>query len=199
MATPRHRGPHHAGRTAADRTCRVGWLTVDPHDNDPAVLLTYLAAALGRVAPIDPEIFRILASPSTHVPPTVVPRLAAAMSATTEPVALVLDHVELLQSRQCLDALAQLAMQLSGESQLALASRTRPRLPLGRLRGQGRLVEVGAADLALDLREALVLLAGAEVPLAAEHGRAAPPDRGLAGRAVRPRLRGRHRGRCAAP
>jgi LuxR family maltose regulon positive regulatory protein len=154
---------------AQRRGDRVGWLTVDPHDNDPAVLLTYLAAALGRVARIDLETFQILASPSSHVPPTVVPRLAAAMSATAEPVALVVDHVELLHSRQCLDVLAQLAVQLSGQSQLVLASRSRPRLPLGRLRGQGRLVEVGAADLAMDLREAQVLVEGAGVPLAAEH------------------------------
>jgi len=48
------------------------------------------------------------------------------MSAMTEPVDLVLDHVELLHNRQCLDALEQLAVQLSGGSRLALASRTRP-------------------------------------------------------------------------
>jgi LuxR family transcriptional regulator, maltose regulon positive regulatory protein len=52
---------------------RVGWVTVDPHDNDPAVLLTYLAVALDRVASIDPVTFQVLASPATHVPPTVVP------------------------------------------------------------------------------------------------------------------------------
>jgi LuxR family maltose regulon positive regulatory protein len=147
---------------------RVGWLTIDPHDNDPAVLLTYLTVALDRVASVDPETFQILASPATHIPPTVVPRLAAAMSAMTEPVDLVLDHVELLHNRQCLDALEQLAVQLSGGSQLALASRVRPRLPLGRLRSQGRLVEVGPADLAMDLREARALLEAAEVRLPAE-------------------------------
>ena len=53
-------------------------------------------------------------------------------------------------------------MQLSGGSQLALASRTQPRLPLARLRIQGRLVEVGAADLAMDLGEARALLDGAD-------------------------------------
>jgi LuxR family transcriptional regulator, maltose regulon positive regulatory protein len=148
---------------------RVGWVTIDPHDNDPAVLLTYLAVALDRVAPIDPDTFQILASPASQVPSRVVPRLTAAMSARTEPVGLVLDHVELLQDRQCLDALEQLAVQLSSGSQLVLASRIRPRLPLGRLRGQGRLVEVGAADLAMDPSEARALLERAEVRLAEEH------------------------------
>jgi LuxR family transcriptional regulator, maltose regulon positive regulatory protein len=147
---------------------RVGWVTVDPHDNDPAVLLTYLAVALDRIARIDPGIFKLLASPASHVAPTVVPRLAAAMSATTEPVTLVLDHVGFLDNRQCLDALEQLAVQLAGGSQLALASRTRPRLPYSRLRSQGRLLEVGAADLAMDLGEARALLKGAEARLTAD-------------------------------
>jgi LuxR family maltose regulon positive regulatory protein len=146
---------------------RVGWVTVDPHDNDPAVLLAYLAVALDRVAPIDHETFQLLASPSGHVSATVVPRLAAAMSRMTEPVDLVLDHVELLQDRQCLDVLAQLAVQLPDGCRLALASRIRPRLPLSLLRTQGRLMELGAADLAMDLREARALLEGVEARLAA--------------------------------
>jgi LuxR family maltose regulon positive regulatory protein len=154
---------------AQRRGDRVGWVTIDSHDNDPAVLLTYLAVALDRVAPIDLETFQILAAPSSHVPPSVVSRLATVMSATTQPVALVLDHVELLHNRQSLDALEQLAGQLSGGSQLALASRTRPRLPLGRLRSHGRLVEVGPADLSMDLSEAQELLEAAEVRLATEH------------------------------
>jgi LuxR family transcriptional regulator, maltose regulon positive regulatory protein len=148
---------------------RIGWVTIDPHDNDPAVLLTYLAVALDRVMPIDPETFQLLASPSSHVSPPVVPRLAAAMSRVTEPVDLVLDHVELLHDRQCLDVLAQLAVQLSGGSRLALASRTRPRLPLSLLRTQGRLMELGAADLAMDQSEARALLEEVEMRLAEEH------------------------------
>jgi LuxR family transcriptional regulator, maltose regulon positive regulatory protein len=148
---------------------RIGWVTIDPHDNDPAVLLTYLAVALDRVMPIDPETFQLLASPSSHVSPTVVPRLAAAMSRVTEPVDLVLDHVELLHDRQCLDVLAQLAVQLSGGSRLALASRSRPRMPLSLLRTQGRLMELGAADLAMDQSEARALLEEVEMRLAEEH------------------------------
>jgi LuxR family maltose regulon positive regulatory protein len=148
---------------------RVAWVTIDPHDNDPSVLLTYLAVALDRVAPIDFKTFQILASPTDHIPPAVVSRLAAAMSAMTEPVDLVLDQVELLDDRQSLDALERLAVQLSGGSQLVMASRRRPRLPLGLLRTQGRLVEVGTADLAMNVAEARALLEGAEVRLAKEH------------------------------
>jgi LuxR family maltose regulon positive regulatory protein len=36
----------------------MGWVSVDRHDNDPVALLTYLAMALDRVEPIDPEVFQ---------------------------------------------------------------------------------------------------------------------------------------------
>ncbi|HEY6709069.1 MAG TPA: hypothetical protein VJB61_15925, partial [Actinomycetota bacterium] len=42
---------------------RVAWVSVDHHDNDPAVLLTYLAAALDRIEPIDPDVLQPLSLP----------------------------------------------------------------------------------------------------------------------------------------
>jgi LuxR family transcriptional regulator, maltose regulon positive regulatory protein len=45
----------------AERTRRrVAWVSVDRRDNDPVVLLTYLAVALDRVEPIDPGVFQAL-------------------------------------------------------------------------------------------------------------------------------------------
>jgi LuxR family maltose regulon positive regulatory protein len=142
---------------------RVAWVEVDPRDNDPAVLLTYIAVALDRIERIDPEIFHALAAPGAEV--TVVARLANAMSAMTEPVALVLDHAELLDNRHCLDAVAQLAAQLPSGSQLALASRTSPPLPVALLRAQGRVLEIGVPELAMDQSEARELLEAAGVQL----------------------------------
>src|SRR5215213_11924575 len=55
---------------------RVGWVSLDQRDNDPAVLLTYLAVALDRVEPIDPELVRGLAAPGAPIV-GVVRRLAA--------------------------------------------------------------------------------------------------------------------------
>jgi LuxR family maltose regulon positive regulatory protein len=126
---------------------RVAWVSVDRRDNDPAVLLTYVAVALDRVEPIDPAVFRILASPGVSVLATVLPRFMAAISLMREPVALVLDHVELLENRECLDAVAEPALGLPAGSQLALASRHTPALPVALLRGRGRVVEVGVAEL----------------------------------------------------
>ena len=53
---------------AERRRARRAWVTLDRHDNDPVVLLRYLAVALDRVDPIDPELLRFLESPGAAVP-----------------------------------------------------------------------------------------------------------------------------------
>jgi LuxR family transcriptional regulator, maltose regulon positive regulatory protein len=142
----------------------VAWVAVDQRDNDPALLLTYLAVALDRVEPIDPRIVRGLAGPGASIVDA-VPRLAAAMAAMTQPVALVLDHVELLGNQQSLDLVAELAAQLPAGAQLLLASRATLPLPVALLRAQGRVLELGVEDLAMDHQEARALLEGAGVGL----------------------------------
>ena len=57
------------------------WVNVDEKDNDPIVLLTYIATALDRVSPIDAGVFEALASPGASVEGTIVPRLGAALAA----------------------------------------------------------------------------------------------------------------------
>jgi LuxR family maltose regulon positive regulatory protein len=154
----------------AERRGRVAWVGVDRHDNDPIVLLTHVAAAVDRVEPINPEIFRMLSAPSAAVAATIVPRFAAALSAITEPVAVVLDNLESLEDRQCLDVVAGLGAQfparLPAGSQLVLASQAWPPLPMALLRAQGDVLEVGVFELAMDQHEAQLLLEGAGVQLA---------------------------------
>ena len=84
------------------------WLSIDPHDNDPTVLLTYLAVGLDRVEPIDPTVFDALASRGASITQTVLPRLGAALAAKALPVVLVLDDVHLLQDQEGLEAVAML-------------------------------------------------------------------------------------------
>jgi LuxR family transcriptional regulator, maltose regulon positive regulatory protein len=137
---------------------RVGWVLVDRRDNDPVVLLSYLAVALDRLEPLDPSVFDALAAPGASVPASVLPRFLAAVSAMTGPVALVLDNLELLKNQACLDAVAELALSLPPGSQVAIAARTRPTLPVALLRARGQVVEVGVTELAMNQREGQALL-----------------------------------------
>jgi len=139
------------------------WVSVDERDNDPKVLLTYVAEALNAVEPIDERVFDVLASPGSSVPGSVVPRLGSAFSSMTVRVALILDDVHALRNRECQAALSVLADHVPRGSRLAMAGRSQPPLRVARLRAEGRLLEIGPGDLSLDRDEASLLLRGADV------------------------------------
>jgi LuxR family transcriptional regulator, maltose regulon positive regulatory protein len=112
------------------------WLSIDPQDNDPAVLLTYLAVGLDRVEPIDPAVLGALASRGASITQTVLPRLGAALSAKALPVVMVLDDVQLLHDQEGLDAVAVLVDPLPPGSQLVVLSRGELPLPVARWRAR---------------------------------------------------------------
>ena len=137
------------------------WVSVDEADNDPKVLLTYVAEALDAVQPVGGRVFDALASPASSVPGMVVPRLGAALAAMTTPVVLVLDDVHALHDSECRAALSVLAEHVPAGSRLALAGRDEPPVRVARLRAEGRIIEIGPGDLSLDRGEASVLLRAA--------------------------------------
>lgn len=142
---------------------RVAWLSLEREDNDPAVLLAYLAAALHRLEPIDVAVLRTRVGPGASVAAIVARRASATLTSMAGPVTLVLDHTEVLHNTQCRDAIAELALHLPPTARLAVASRETPPVPLARLRSRGAVVEVGVDDLVMDASEARQLLAGAGV------------------------------------
>jgi LuxR family transcriptional regulator, maltose regulon positive regulatory protein len=142
------------------------WVSVDEKDNDPKVLLTYVAEALDAVEPVGRRVFDALASPGSSVPGSVVPRLGNAFSSMTSPVVLVLDDVHLLHDSECRAALSVLADHVPAGSRMVLAGRAEPPLRIGRLRAEGKILEIGPSDLSLTPEEASWLLRAAEVALA---------------------------------
>ena len=141
------------------------WVSVDEHDNDPIVLLTYVAAALDRVSPLDPSVFDALASPGVSVEATVVPRLGAALTEVSEPVVVALDDLHALDSPASLDAIEALTHHVPEGSQIALSARGGPVLPLAAPRARGLVLEIGPDDLRMDEAEAGQLLSAAGLDL----------------------------------
>jgi ATP-dependent transcriptional regulator len=98
------------------------WVSVDEADNDPKVLLSYVAEALDAVEPIDERVFDALASPASSVPGSVVPGwvgffvddLAGGAGPGRRARAAQLE---------CRSALSVLADHVPGGSQLAFAGR----------------------------------------------------------------------------
>ncbi len=162
-------GPAGYGKTTvlsqwAERNSQsFAWVSVDEPDNDPKVLLSYVAEALDAVEPIDGRVFDALASPVSSVPGSVVPRLGAAFSSMTSPVVLILDDVHALHNSECRAALSVLADHVPGGSRLVLAGRAEPPLRIARLRAEGRILEISPGDLSFTRAEAASLLRNAEV------------------------------------
>jgi LuxR family transcriptional regulator, maltose regulon positive regulatory protein len=144
------------------------WVSADEGDNDPIVFLTYVAAALDRVSPLDPGVLEALASPGVSVEATAVPRLGAALAALDHPVVLVVDDLHVLRDRTCTDAIAALALHVPEGSQLVLSGRGGPILAPGTLRAKGLASEIGPADLSMDATDARELMHAAAVDLEAD-------------------------------
>ena len=141
----------------------ASWLQLDATDNDQVVFLTYLTAALSRVAPVDPTVADLLQVQTPPIDELILPRLGEALDAA-QPFLLVLDDAHLLQSEACWGHLALLLGQLPPGARLALGTRSEVPLPIDRLRAEGRLAEARISDLRLTRTEAdeLLTLHGAE-------------------------------------
>jgi LuxR family maltose regulon positive regulatory protein len=126
-------------------------------DNDPRHLLESIARALASVAPIGEDVFIALSTPGGSVATDLLGPFGRALG-KCGPFVLALDDVGLLAAPEALGALRAVADHVPPGSQLALASRSEPALPIGRLRAQTRLLELRSRDLAMTRREAAALL-----------------------------------------
>jgi LuxR family maltose regulon positive regulatory protein len=141
----------------------VAWVGIDEEDNDPTGFVRCLGAALERSGAVDGALIRRGCRPGdSHA--VLTARLVRALG-KAEPLALVLDNLHLVTGTRSLKVIEAVANNLPPQSQLLLASRTRPRFGLTKLRAEGRLIELTTEDLRLSDEEAFRLLedAGARV------------------------------------
>jgi LuxR family transcriptional regulator, maltose regulon positive regulatory protein len=156
---------------AARATCvqqPVAWVTIDDLDNDPAILLAYLAAAFDPLLPLGASRRGPLSGLVTPVVDRAVARFASRLQGLGRPALLVLDDVHRLVDQTCLDVLTGLIDHLPPGMCVALAGRTEPDLPFARFRAQGILLEIGPHDLAFDGAQASVMAETAGFKIAPE-------------------------------
>jgi len=134
------------------------WVSCRPRHSDPAVFAEAVVAAVEGIAAIDPSVLMALAAPSPDL--SVVAGRLGAEIARIEPFVLVLDDTHLVCSDDSWFVILSLLDALPPGSQVAIATRRRPDLPLGSLRAHGELVELGMTELALTRAEAREVLSG---------------------------------------
>jgi LuxR family transcriptional regulator, maltose regulon positive regulatory protein len=141
------------------------WVAIDSRDDDPVVFLRNIAVAIHRVEPVAPVVFDALSGPGGSTWSKHVPQLGLAMAALQTRLVLALDDLHAVANPACLDALTALLGYVQAGSQIVVASREVPDLPLARWRAQGLAHEIGVPDLRLDELEAAMLLDAAGIEL----------------------------------
>jgi LuxR family transcriptional regulator, maltose regulon positive regulatory protein len=137
------------------------WVPLEDADNDPYALVASIDLALGTA-----ELPSWPGGPwpagTGSGPPT---RLARAVSERAGPFALVLDDAHLLRTPESLAVVAAVADHLPSGSQVVLAARSEPDLPLARWRVRWDLLRLGPDQLAMTPAEAGAFLQAAGMRL----------------------------------
>ncbi|MFN2137957.1 MAG: LuxR C-terminal-related transcriptional regulator [Candidatus Promineifilaceae bacterium] len=148
---------------AGRQTAPVAWLTVDEQDNDPVLFWRYLIAALQGVdSGFGQRSLAVLSTLPRQALDTAVTELVndlAAYCAADRPLLLVIDDYHWIYNGLIHKSLDYLLRHQPPQLQVVLLTRADPPLSLARLRVEGRLVELRAAELRLTQPEVTSFIA----------------------------------------
>jgi LuxR family maltose regulon positive regulatory protein len=127
------------------------WLSLDHADNDVAIFLDYVIAAIRS---IDPSMCAGSAS-MLHAPARqIVSQLINETAESTRPFVLILDDYHVITAQAVQDTVLHLIQLMPANMSLILTSRKEPNLPTLRMNARGELVELGPIDLSFTSEEA---------------------------------------------
>ena len=157
-------GPAGFGKTtlAASWLARTdrpsAWLSLDERDNDLVGFFIYVVAAVQQIDGVGRAAQTLLDSSPSAPLTALATALINDCTTAAEPFILVLDDYHVIGDTEIHDAVTFLIDNLPPQVHLAIASRTEPVLPLPRLRADGQITEVRAADLRFDPVESATFL-----------------------------------------
>jgi LuxR family transcriptional regulator, maltose regulon positive regulatory protein len=142
-----------------DEDRAFAWLSLDAADNDPVRFWSCVVKALQTVEPsLGASAAALLGVRNVRLDEMVLPLLLNELAALSYRLVLVLDDYHLITDSRVQDSVIFLLDHLPDTLEIALATRSDPPLPLGRLRARGELLEIRARDLRFSDREAAELL-----------------------------------------
>lgn len=140
------------------------WLSVEIDDDDPAVFWSALVDTTAATIPGFGEFYRHrLDTAGAEAVDGVVPLFVNELAATSRPIRFFLDDLHHVSGRRSIQSLQRLLHHLPPNISLVMASREATPFPLGRLRMERTLVELGPLDLTMDAAEARATLQAAGV------------------------------------
>jgi LuxR family maltose regulon positive regulatory protein len=149
----------HSLEASGSPAVKVGWISLDEGDNDPARFSAYLVAALqGIEVSIGQVGGDALESAGAYLQESHLVKLINQVAVLPQALVLVLDDYHLITSQVIHKAVTFLIDHLSENLHLVLATRADPPLRLPRLRARGHLTELRQSDLRFTTEEAAAFL-----------------------------------------
>ncbi|HEX4678139.1 MAG TPA: LuxR C-terminal-related transcriptional regulator [Gaiellaceae bacterium] len=133
---------------------RFVWVTLESGQDHDSLAGLLVAGVAGE----DENAAAAARSAIARGPRTAARRIGALALSIGEPIVIVLDRIEELDGEDARTLVALLAENLPPNAELAVAGRKSPKVPVARLRAEGRLLELDASDLKFSEREAAALL-----------------------------------------
>src|SRR5215831_18335181 len=131
------------------------WVTLDKGDSDPVRFWTYLICAIAGIEPaVGQTSLQALSPQPDRLIGEALPRLLSELDEETREIALVLDDFQLCENDEVAGSLGFFVEHKPARVQVVASCRSDPRLPVGRFRANGQLLEIRAEDLRFDDREA---------------------------------------------
>lgn len=136
----------------------VAWLSLDRNDNDPQTFLSYLISSFQQIkAQFGNKLLSNLQNPQIK-PANLVMQLVQELETISKPFLLVLDDYHLIEAASIDEIVQTLLKHAPAQLQVVIAAREDPDLRLARMRANGDLLELRAADLRFSQQEAALLL-----------------------------------------
>lgn len=137
---------------------KICWLEIDEGDNHTRIFLRYLIATLRQVFVTSGNFFfEWINMPIKEVRDQILSALMNEMAAIDQPLLLFLDDYHFIESddiHHCLDFLLD---HLPPHVRIVMMTRSIPRIPLGRMRASGQMIEILSSDLRFNTEEIEIL------------------------------------------
>ncbi|SEA08593.1 HTH-type transcriptional regulator MalT [Microbulbifer marinus] len=144
---------------AAAQDNPVAWYSLDASDNEPSQFCRYLVESVHRATGNGvPETHKLLGAQQRPDPALVISQLLAELRGLPSELRIVLDDYHQIDNEAVHDATRFLLRHAPAGIGVVLTSRSQPPLGLASLRVQGRLLELGSDQLALNTDEIAQLL-----------------------------------------
>jgi LuxR family maltose regulon positive regulatory protein len=139
------------------------WVHLGPLDDNPVHLLRHVAGALAQAEPLSDRCVRHLTQSGRQIDVDMLPAVLTELEAR-QPSVLVFDDVHLVHSAEAIECIRSLTTSMPGGSTICLSGRTMD-VPIARHREQGHVIDLGAADLAMSVPQAVEVFAHAGLDL----------------------------------